>query len=488
MFRMRRSLLLGPALVSAVALLLGGCPLPDATGLDDDDPGTVGDSGQLPTGVGNQPGGQSEEADPGQDTSQGNNGPTGQAPGQNETPENGESNENNNEGSAESEAGSGQETNEEPADPPAAPAEPESALVGTWMLQSGDLMEDLDPLLDVKALTFNENGTGRIFCYDQSTGAKDSARFRYEIAGSFLLLDLRAEFSLSFGENIIVTLTSAMLDADTLVLIDGTQTAQFSRSSTLTPEITGKTLVVTDVFELPKRASSDLAILDGDLIFTSFDSIERLDLDTRTLLEPLGPRILEGETRSRIVGTVQGSTIWTTCGCDSDRLVFQYDNETIVDIVGDQLEGIERLQIFAMAYNANDDRLWLHARGPGSFRGLRQLRTTNEPDKIALSHPFNRVPSALAFDGTSLWAIITAPTQVIVQIDTESSRVVNSFDVPDSDAFFSGIAFDSFNMYLLATSTDDGTSVIYQAPRRTAPSPTGGGTGSVSNRPPTNGL
>lgn len=354
------------------------------------------------------------------------------------------------------------------------PVSPAPMPWGTWLLESGSMLPNFVTGLatfgqtaDVIGLTLNQDGTGRIFLRDRLTEALDSVRTFVLFDGNTLVLDFAAELSEAFRFNLAITDTTfffpvVVAERNRLGLADEEgRIAIFSGQSMLPPEVTGGTLQVVDRFEgLPLPVFfSDLVLFNGDLVYSTSSQIEAFDLDTDTLTTPLGA------TSSRLVQTTQGGFLWTHCGCGGSRDAFKRTLLIVFETVSSESEMGGPITMRAMAYDAIDDRLWIHGRPFDSqFGSFFVVNTNGEPDLVERVVSFNRDLRALAFDGAELWGIVTIATQSVVKIDPDTGMVVESYQVPDEAVSWGGPVFEGAHMYLLGSdSANEG--VIFRVAR-----------------------
>jgi len=343
------------------------------------------------------------------------------------------------------------------------PSEPQPT--GTWLLEQGNMLPTFVAGLatfgtttDVTALILNEDGTGRVFLRDRLTGANDCVRVFAIYNGETLALDFAAETTTDVQFNVAIEDYTYFFPVvvpthDSLGLADENGLiALFSRQTELPAEVTCGELVVDERFDgLPApQFFSDLVLFNGDLVYNSGSAgqIEAFDLDTDTLGTPLGP------TSSRLIQTVQDGFFWTHCGCGGSRDAFKRTLSTVVDTVSSENEMGGAITFRAMAYDQLNDRLWLHGRPfDNQFGQFFIVNTNGEPDIVEDTISFNRDLRALSYDfgGPDLWGIVTVASQVVVQIDPTTGKVLESYEVPDEDVSWSGLTFDEEFMYLLGT-------------------------------------
>ncbi len=334
---------------------------------------------------------------------------------------------------------------------------------GVWVLKSGSMLPNFITGLatftetaDVTALILNSDGTGRVFFRDRLTGAKDCVRTLVVFDGRTLVLDFSAETTTDFEFNIAIENATFFfpvveLEESTLGLADEQgNIGLFVRRNALPPGVVCEPLQVVDRFEgLPDpQFFSDLVLFNGDLIFNSglANQIEAFDLDTDTLIAPLGP------TGSRLVQTSEDGFLWTHCGCGGSRDAFKRTLSTVVDTVESETEMGGPITFRAMAYVPTTDRLWIHGRSfADSFGRFYVVNTNGEPDFVEQTFSFNRDLRALAFDGTHLWGIATIASQTVVKIDPATAQVVESYELPDENVSWSGLEVEGGHIYMLGT-------------------------------------
>jgi len=337
---------------------------------------------------------------------------------------------------------------------------------GTWLLESGSAMPGFLGTLtspggdttDVTALTLRDDGTGRVFLRDRWTGAKDCVRAAVIFDGETLVLDLAAaepdvasnftvvEHAFAFPVVDATTQSLGLADAEGRI-------ALFSRREQLPDSVTCRTLEVLDRFDgLPRPYSlGDLVLFEDDLVYNSVaeDMIEVFDLDVDALSEPLAP------SSRRIVQTSQLDTLWTHCSCGAVDVATQRTRVKLLDSVDTDADLRKRGLIRAIAYVSATDQLWLHVQPYSGDRAqLLAVSTRGEPDRIEDSLDFDRPIRGMTFDGVDLWALVTVAARVVARIDLETGDVLETFEVPDEDVFWSGIEVVDGELYLLGANAD----------------------------------
>lgn len=331
---------------------------------------------------------------------------------------------------------------------------PAPSPFGTWLVEEGSLLREIDTTLDATAITINEDGFGRVFFNDLRTGANDCVRTYVLYDGETMALDLSAEPSLSFNPNRTIFFPVVIADHDTLNLADETgNIALLSRQEKLPTEVTCQELEVDQIFEgLPRPNSfGDLVLFVDDLVYNSNDDqIELFDIETETLSSPLGP------TLSRFLQTtqptIQTPDFWHHCGCGGSPDVRRSNLNTVFDTIHTGNDLNEEITVRAGEYVPTTDRLWLHGFGDNDGRGkFLVINTNGEPDVLEETIDFNRSARGLAFDGTDLWAFVSMASRSIARIDINTGDVVETFELPDEDIFWTGMAFDEDHMYLIGS-------------------------------------
>jgi hypothetical protein len=349
------------------------------------------------------------------------------------------------------------------------------SMVGTWLLESGSMMQDFVAGLatfsvtaDVTAVQIGDDGTGRVWLRDRLTGAKDCLRafVLFDDTDRTLVFDFSAETVSDVVYNVALDRFTFVYpvvseEASALRIADAEgRVAIVSSQAQLPDSVACASLAVAGRFDgLPApQFFSDLVLYQGDLIFNggSTGQIERFSPMTHTLGTPLGP------TSSRIVQTAQGAFFWTHCGCGGSRDAFKRNLTTIFDTISSEDEMGGAITFRAMAYDALNDRLWLHGREfDDQFGRFYVMITNGEPDLIERQISFNRDVRALAFDGTDLWAVVTVASQVVVRIDPATGNVLESYEVPDEDVSWAGLEIAPDGMYMLGTDLSGGGVIVH---------------------------
>ncbi len=327
-------------------------------------------------------------------------------------------------------------------------------IYGPWLLTQGTVAPALISGAQVTALDIQPDGFARAYIRDLKTDANDCVRVFTLFDGNTLVLDFSREPAFSFNAERGNLFPVVELDAQNLAVASPEGVvALFERQLALPSSVTCRTLnFAVEATGLPPANSfGDLVLYNGDLIYNSTDNqIQAYDLDTNSLVAPLGP------TQSRFLQTSQGTDLWTHCGCGGSPDVFRRNLTTVFDTVhtGNDL-GLE-ITVRAGAYNSATDRLWLH--GAADATGQQQfliVNTNGEPDVLVESALFDRSLRGLAFDGTDMWGFITIGSRSIVRIDTTTKRVIQTVELPDEDVFWTGLEFDTDGtMYLLGNEDD----------------------------------
>lgn len=366
-----------------------------------------------------------------------------------------------------------------PVTPPA-PAELVSVppeYVGHWLLESGSMMPDFvmglatySVTADVTAIRIGDDGTGNIWLRDRLTDAKDCVRAYVLLDDDdhTLVFDFAAEtvsdveFNLAL-ERYRYLFPVSSVDANSLGIADEEgRIALFSRQATLPADVDCAQLqLITRYDGVPApQYFTDIALWQGDLVYSTSTQIERFVLATHSIGTPLGA------TSSRLVQTAQGSYLWTHCGCGGSRDAFKRTLSLVVDTVSSETEMGGAITFRAMVYNPSTDRLWLHGRPFDSqFGQFYVVDTSGEPDIVEQTISFNRDIRGLAYDGTDLWGIVTVATQTVVRIDPSTGKAKESYEVPDQDVSWAGLEIAPDGMYMLGTdAAGDGVIVHLMIP------------------------
>ncbi len=344
---------------------------------------------------------------------------------------------------------------------------PKPSPFGHWLLEDGLLLDEVDTSLEAMAITVGEDGFGRVYFRDLRTGTNDCVRAFVLYDGEQMALDFSAEASLSFNPNRTVFFPLVIAGQDTLSLADEFgNIALLSRQEVLPDDVTCGELEVVDVISgLPRPNSfGDLNFFDGDLVFNSTDNlIEVFDLQTDTLIAPLGP------TNSRFIQTTQPVSqtqhFWHHCGCGGSPDAFRSNLTTVFDSFHTGNNFNEEITIRAGAYVTDTDRLWLHGFGDNDNRGKFLVINPNvEPDVLEETIDFHRSVRGLTFDGDDLWGMVQMATRSIARIDAETGDVIETYELPDEDIFWTGLSFDEEFMYLIGSDASL-TGVLYRLER-----------------------
>ncbi len=341
------------------------------------------------------------------------------------------------------------------------PAEPvdirigttDPAILGTWVLDKGYVLPGLELDVEVTAFEFPEDGRGHVFVRDRLLGAVNRLRAFCVYDGSQMVLDLAREPQLVADAGRAGVFPMVIIERDELTIADEAgNVALLSRHNVIPPELDTPPLPVVRRFDglpEPEAIEDVLVFFDGDLLYPSRGNrIERFDLETETLLDPIPG--MEPTYIMAVQNAPAPQSFWlrlragaATRGSRSD-LVSTFDEFDLADL------GFPMAILGGGAWQEDAERLWLQGLR-NERRFLLSLDTESEPDQIDRILPFDRGVLGLAYDGTHLWAAMFLATQILCQIDPSTGKVVATYDVPDDAVFWRGLTFgDDGRMYVLS--------------------------------------
>ena len=259
-------------------------------------------------------------------------------------------------------------------------------------------------------------------------------------------------------------------DATTLELIDTDErVSTFTLRDQIPPESDCRTFTVVNRFderiERPAFFEGGMAFAAGTLFYTSQpeDALPHvISLNANTGLHGTPIEFEPGE-RVFQIQAVQGGEFWAVDNAIATR---QAPNGPVTDFVAQQVLGV-RPELRALAFDPASLRLIL--------LNFNRDESRNELIQVFLGitpHPvITRVPcdisgvSSMTWDGSSLWMIANS---IVARVNPFTGQVLDSFESPDRDFFFTGIAADLSQprLFLLGVRFDggDATSLIEVAP------------------------
>ncbi|MCG8406668.1 MAG: hypothetical protein MI923_15845 [Phycisphaerales bacterium] len=344
-----------------------------------------------------------------------------------------------------------------PFDPGPGPGQPdgEPDLTGVWRRESGELLSFSEETLDY--LVLDEGGTLKMTFRNQKTNMIHCSDTVYaRISDNALVLGYGGLQSQVFaGAGVMLY---AMPDPETLELIEDVDLkTTFRREKTLPDESQCKSLIVEQTFDelavFPRR-DSGLAY-DGTSLWVT-DEATKMLYPIKPDSGKIGNPIQSDQTLN--VFAIQGDDFWGVCdGCPVvlEKALAQRrtkDNGQVVDSVFQTELGLtaNSFEIAAIAFDDAAKVLWLHGKfkDTNHYGFLKVNAEGPEPDKLLDSVEFDDELKSIASEGRFLWAITSYP-QRIVQIDLETLLATATYEVPDSDIEWRGIAVVGSCLYLI---------------------------------------
>lgn len=255
-------------------------------------------------------------------------------------------------------------------------------------------------------------------------------------------------------------------DATTLELIDTQERiSTFTLVDQIPPESDCRTFTVVNRFdegiEQPVLFEGGMAFAATRLFYTSNPASglpHIISLNPETGVHGTPIEFEPGEPVFQIQAA-QGGEFWTADDAIATR---QAPNGPVTDFVAQQVLGV-RPELRALAFDpANLRLILLNFNRDESRNELIQVFLGITPHFVV-----TRVPcdisgvSSMTWDGSSLWMIANS---VIARVNPFTGQVLDSFESPDRDFFFTGIAADLSQprLFLLGVRFDggEGTSLI----------------------------
>jgi hypothetical protein len=156
--------------------------------------------------------------------------------------------------------------------------------------------------------------------------------------------------------------------------------------------------------------------------------------------------------------TSQGDDFWVGDGYDLTRKTLAGASVATVKVSGTGPPTPLTTDLFSANAAAFDGtRLWIH--GYNFSLQRQELWKVNEAgDAIETKKVMDFDVAALAWDGSSLWAILGFGDPAVFKIDPATLQVTATYTSPIHGVTWQGIASDGTDLYLLATTNGSGTS------------------------------
>ncbi len=315
-------------------------------------------------------------------------------------------------------------------------------LVGVWEYVSGPAFStadftDEDFAAGPRYLVLESGGGATLVQQEETSQVLRCGRgiFTSTIDSLFLQFDLR------FAQPTVVFLREHP-SGDTLLLTDsGGGVSTFARSPSLPPAFECGSLTVRAVHPgLPEAPDffTGLAWDGTSLWFTTAASSDVVPIDRATAV--IGAPLSFGFDQYRVVHAAQGADLWVHCACGHGE---EARRKTTVGGTVDEVNTAsdlgEELSVNAIAYDEGNAVLWLQGSSFSLQSGrIMKVSSDPEPDVLLQTFDFDVRLRGLAWDGTWLWGVTLE--QNVVRIDPVSLQAVETFDSPDPDVEWAGIA------------------------------------------------
>lgn|GEM_PF-807663 len=332
--------------------------------------------------------------------------------------------------------------------------------IGIWQKTGGDAFSNLTDF-SLQFLTFNTDGTALLTFQKTGTGVlRCNQAFFATIDASSLIIEAPG---LTDSTRL---LHYQLTDANSLTLTDSRgASSTLTRVTEVPVEFQCQTLTILRTFEnlLDPDGFTGLAY-DGTLLWYEEEDnrlIHPFDPATGTF----GPPVLLDNSQFSHVHAMQGADFWAHCGCGNGEDVQRRTQaDVLVDTVNTNTDLGNQISVRGIAFDSTANVLWLHG---FSFndRVNRFLRVNAEvePDVLLEAVDFDVILTSIAFDGTNLWGILGfGPGQEIVQIDPATFQAIATFESPNPQVSWRGIAATGTGTLFLLGETDSGQGIIIE--------------------------
>lgn len=330
-------------------------------------------------------------------------------------------------------------------------------VAGVWQTTSGDMFT-YGNYSSPKYVELNENGRGA-FYFQNAT----QALFCEEVLFSVLTSQSMAiQRGVALGEGMSsFSMNLYQLQNGQLSLSDGGGGTLVLSQATAVPEgLKCKSFASPTFYRdlTPPPDNSTGLAYDGTKLWYTGDAtttaIYPFDLATQTI----GTPVTGSFGQYLYVHAIQSGEFWTHCNCggseSASRRATDSSEKDKVDTINDPALN-HRLNIDAMAWDGS--YLWLYGRGYES--------NAYEILKIDSDDPANTLLSTSTFDlrlrgltwddhGKSFWAV---GSQGVYKIDPATMKVTATYQVPDTDVDWYGIAAVGTDLYLVGQAEVSGS-------------------------------
>ncbi len=340
-------------------------------------------------------------------------------------------------------------------------------LAGAWRYLSGSAFSgpqfsDQDFEGTLRFLVLAEDGTLDLLLQDEASLTLFCHRGVYVRTTGGLVVEIRRE-----SEAVTLLFLRQQPDADTLVLLDASGGATtFAREAAVPPQLA--CIAPTVLSTRPGLAAvptffTGLAFDGTDLWFTDENEDDVYPIDPVTGV--LGAPITFDNSQFQMVHACQGTDFWTHCRCGgSQEAQRRTQADAFVDQVDTQVDLLEEISVRAIAYDPVAAVLWLHGFGDDGIARFLRVDSDSEPDVLLQTGDFDVSLRSMAWDGTNMWGI--TQSQNIVRIDVSTFTAIATYDTPDVNVEWTGIASapasggPGNSIYLIGRDTASGTGVL----------------------------
>lgn len=338
---------------------------------------------------------------------------------------------------------------ENPAETPVeTPAEtPEKhPLVGVWDYQAGDLHKFFPYVYT--HLELREDRVVVEYQHDAATNMILNVEGIYApLIEGILSLQLFEPARLMFYA----------VDADALELSSSPDFATtFQRGEAVANELKYKKSATLQSVDLPFESYRGLGYDGTNLFFTEDDTNMEIPVDPDTLTA--GAPV---EITTRNATALQDGNLWHFTN-RSRTIELKDPAGTVLDTVKTDELGHD-LDIRCATFDPVERILWLHGESnvDDKYRFLK-VDADAEPDVLLEAFEFDHRLEAIAWQTDSLWAVTDFPSRV-VEIDTTSRMVSETYDVPALNVYWEGMQIIGTRIFISGSKYDGQSSyVIYE--------------------------
>jgi hypothetical protein len=302
-------------------------------------------------------------------------------------------------------------------------------------------------------ITLNADGTGRLNLVDPDTGVLTCGRFAYS-RGTGLSVDL-SQFSFSG-----TAVWQGQVEGDTLSLSDAAgNTSTFERAAEVAPEFECKTFTENARFEgLPEPESFSGLAFDGTSLWYEEENTEMIQ-QVDPASGALGTPVDLSSSQFSHVHAMQAGDFWAHCGCGGSQ---EAQRRTMADVFVDEVDTEndlgEEISVRGIAYDPAGARLWLQgSMREGARSGvLLEVDSDAEPDVLISTKELDVSLRSMTFDGTNFWGVSgSGGSQVVIQFNP-NAQVLATYESPDNNINWIGIAAVAGQLYIVGESTGSG--------------------------------